>query len=196
MDPMTIMGVVSLGSSLIGGIGQMFGASSTSKLEQEKAQVSANTAQLEMQENSVRQESMEMSARRSQLETIRNTQRARAFATQAGVSQGAQFGSGMAGGLAEVTNEGAFGLQGINNNLALGRQMFGLDAKIDQNKIQMAQLGGDEASVQGQSAMFGGLSSLGGAMMKAGPTIGNIFKGFGGGGGSGANPFNVTGSLY
>lgn len=184
--------------SLVGGIGSAATSSEISGVEQQKANVSMNTAGLEMQQDTVRQQAMEMSARRSQLEDVRNTQRARANAMAADVNQGANQGTGAKGGLASVTNQGYYGLQGINQSLQSGEQMFSLNKSVDQNKITMAQLGGQESSLQSQAAMYGGISSLGGSFIKAGPTLGNIFGGSGGGGTNNQsfNPFSYTGSLY
>jgi len=171
------IGLVGLGASIFGGIGQANAAKETAGLEKQKYQVSENTAQLEMQQNAVRRQAMEMSARRSQLETLRTAQRARAFAIQAGATQtGSLTGSGIQGGIAETENQGLFGLQGINQSLQSGRQMFGLDASIDANKIRMAQIGAQEADVQGNSATSAGIASIGGSLIKAGPTIGGFFK--------------------
>jgi len=178
VDPISLtLGVVGLGMSLFGGIGQANAARQTSQLEQQKAAISENTASLEMQQNNVRQQAMELSGRRSQLETVRTAQRARAMAVQSGVSQGAQYGSGVAGGTAQTTGEEMYGLQGISQSLQSGRQMFGLDSSIDLNKIRIAMIGGQEAQISGNAATDAGIASLGGALLKAGPTIGNIFGG-------------------
>lgn len=178
MDPISLtLGVVGLGASLFGGIGQANAAHQEAQLEQQKAAVSANTAGLEMQQDTVRQQAMELSARRSQLENLRNTQRARAMAVQAGVSQGAQYGSGVAGGVASTESQGVYGAVGINQSLQSGEQMFGLNKQIDFNKIAMAQLGGAEAAVSGNATTSAGISSLGGALLKTAPTIGNMTKG-------------------
>lgn len=183
MDPITLgLGVVGLGMSLIGGIGQANDAKQTAQLEQQKAATSMNTAQLEMQQDTVRQQAMELSSRRSQLENVRNTQRARAMAVQAGVSQGAQYGSGNAGGVASTQSQGGFGLNGILQNTQAGESMFALNRGIDQNKITMAQLGGQEASVQGNAATFSGLSAFGGALTGASGNLGKMTQGMFGGG--------------
>jgi len=156
------LGAVGLGASLFGGLEQASNA-------KQQAQVSAQIAGLEGQENSVRQASMEAQAKRAQIETLRTAQRARALGVQAGATQtGSLTGSGVVAGIENTEAQGAYGLQGIANNLAFGRQMFGLDAQITQNRIQLAQLGGKAATDQS-------IASLGGSIMKAGPLVGSLF---------------------
>lgn len=184
MDPISLtLGVVGLGMSLFGGMGQASSAHEKAGLEQQKAGLSAENAGYEGQQNEIRRSSMEMANRRSQLENFRTTQRQRAMAVQAGVNQGAQQGTGLAGGLAEVTSEGNYGLAGLQSSLTFGRGMFDLDSKISANRIQMARLGGQEAQTDATSATYGGIASMGGSLMKFGPTVGNIFKGGGTSGG-------------
>lgn len=194
------IGLVGLGGSLFGGVGQAGASKQMAGLEQQKAALSMNTAGLEEQQDAVRQQAMELSNRRSQLENVRNTQRARAMAVQAGVSQGAQYGSGVAGGVASTEAQGTYGAVGLNQSLQQGESMFALNKSIDQNKIAMAGLGGQEASVQGSAATSAGIASLGGSLMKAAPMLGNMSQSinFTGmfGGSSAPNPFNQTGSLY
>lgn len=165
MDPISIgLGVVGLGTSLYG----MFGSVSNAHAE---SQVSQDEIGLEQKQNDVRQQAMETSGRRNQLQILRTTQRARAMAVQAGSSQtGSLTGSGVQGGIAETTNEGYYGLQGVNQQLSFGRSLFGLDASISADKQRMSQLKGSDATDQG-------ITSLGNAAMKIGPTVGNIFGG-------------------
>lgn len=160
------VGAIGLGVSLFGSMGQ-------ADVAKKEAGVSAQIAGEEEQQNNVRQQAMMISAQRSQLQIVRNAQRARAMSIQTSTTQGASYGSGAAGGQAETTNEGYYGLQGVNNQVDFGKQMFGIDAQISQNKIQLAQLGGQSATDQG-------IASIGGAIMKAGPTIGAFSGNIGG----------------
>lgn len=211
MDPITLgIGVIGLGMSLFGGMGQAKVAKQQSQyaqqeaqIEQQKAGVSATITGFEGQENDVRAQSMEMSARRSQLQTVRTVQRARAMSLQAGTSQGAQYGSGVQSGMGETTSEGTVGLQGISQSLQAGRQMFGFDKQITNARIKMSQLSGQEAGLQGQSAAlggesatYGGIGAIGQGLFKSAGSLGNIFGGsssgltgtFVGGGMNGAPP--------
>lgn len=165
MDPLTAgLGIVSLGTSLIG----MFGGAATA---QESASVSRDISGLEGQENNVRQQAMLQSATRSSLQTLRTTQRARSMAVQAGATQtGSLTGSGVQGGIDETSSEGYYGLKGINDQVAFGTSLFGLDSKISADKMQLASLGGTSATYQG-------ITSLGGSMLKATPLVSNIFGG-------------------
>jgi len=161
MDPISLaISAVGLGVSL-------FGSHKQSQIAGQEAQVSNQMIGVEQQQNDLRQQVMNLSARRSQMEVLRNAQRARAMAVQAGANQGASYGSGLAGGLASVTDQAAYGLQGIGLQQQAGNQMFGYDRTISGYKQQLATLKGQEASAQG-------VSSLGGAIMKAGPMIGPL----------------------
>lgn len=169
MDPISALTmatqVVGLGMSLFGG------ASSASDAKQ-AANIQSNIAGLEGGLENQRHTAMELSASRQSLETIRSNQRVRAMAQNNAVQQGAQFGSGIQGGLAQIEDQGLFNLAGINQNLEIGEKMFGINQQITGQKQQLAQ-------VQGKMATDQGIASLGGALTKIGPTVGNISSGFG-----------------
>lgn len=169
MDPFSALSsavsVVGLGMSL-------FGGASTASDAKQAASIQSNIAGLEGGLEDQRHQAMELSAHRQQLEILRNNQRARATAMTNATSQGAQFGSGLQGGLAQIEDQGLFNLAGVNQNLEIGEAMFGINKQITGQKQQLAQ-------VQGQMATDQGISSLGGALVKAGPTVGNIASGFG-----------------
>lgn len=178
---------IGLGMSIFGGMQQ-------SAIAKQQAQVSGDIARQEQGINNQKQEAMELNGRRQQLEIIRNQQRARALAQNSAVNQGAQFGSGLQGGLAQINDQSAFNLLGVNDALQTGRSIAGFNQNISNDKIQLASLGGDAASAAG-------FSSLGGAIMKSGPIVGQL-TGLGasklGGGGnySGTPGSSNTGGLY
>lgn len=182
------VGAVGLGMSIFGGMEQ-------SDIAKQQAKVSGDIAQQEQGINNEKQKAMEVSGRRQQLEILRNQQRQRAMATSAAVNQGANQGSGIQGGLAQVTDQSLFNLQGVNFALQTGRDINKYNQSISQDKMQLASLGGDAASAAG-------LASLGGSLMKAGPTIGNLSGGFGNlfsnssGNFSGTPGASNTGGLY
>lgn len=181
MDPISIgIGVIGLGMSIFGGMQQ-------ADVAKQQAQVSRDIAGQEQGINDEKQKAMEISGRRQQLEIMRNTQRAQAQATNNAVNQGAQFGSGLQGGLAQVADQGLFNITGVNLGLETGRSINTYNRSISQDKMKMADLGGDMAEAQGWS-------SLGGAIMKSGPMIGSLSKGFGGGFGGGGNYSGTVGS--
>lgn len=177
---------VGLGMSIFGGMEQ-------SHIAKEQAGVSGDIAAQEQGINEQKQQAMELHGRRQQLEIIRNNQRARAMAENNATNQGAQFGSGLQGGLAQVADQSLFNLVGVNSGLETGRNIAGYNNKISQDKIRLAQLGGSAASASG-------FASLGGSLLKAGPFVGAL-SGFGGGGSSGGNysgspGASNTGGLY
>lgn len=170
MDPIsmlsTAVSVVGMGVSLFGG------ASAASDAKQ-AANIQSNIAGKEGELEGQRHTAMELSARRQSLEIVRNNQRNRAMAVNNAVSQGANLGSGLQGGMAQIEDQGLFNLAGVNQNLQIGEAMFGINQQITQQKQQLAQ-------VQGQQATDQGLASMGGAITKAGPIVGNIAGSFGG----------------
>lgn len=177
---------IGLGMSIFGGLEQ-------SHIAKEQAGVSADIAAQEQGINAQKQQAMELAGRRQQLEIIRNNQRARALAENNATNQGAQFGSGLQGGLAQVQDQSLFNLVGVNSALETGRNIAGFNNSISQDKIRLAQLGGD-------SATAGGFASLGGSILKAGPFVGALSGGFGGkssgGNYSGTPGASNTGGLY
>lgn len=166
MDPISLaIGAVGLGMQIFGGI-------SSSQNAHQQAAVSQDVARQEQGINDAKQQAMELQGRRAQMENVRNVQRARAQAVQNATTQGAQFGSGLQGGLAQVTDQGLFNMQGVNDALQTGRQINTYNTAISGDKQQLASLGADAAT-------DAGISSLGGALLKSGPMIGQMTKGFG-----------------
>jgi len=175
MDPLSLaIGAVGLGLQVFGGFGS---SSAASKYSQQANLVQQNEITHEQQINTLKQQAMEMNGRRQQMEDIRNTQRARAQAIQAAVSQGAQYGTGLAGGLSQITNQGLFDLSGVNSALQTGRAINTENQALSQDKIQMSSL---NAQYQSTQATDQGMMSIGGALLKSGPTIGALGKGIGG----------------
>jgi hypothetical protein len=158
---------IGLGLGAIGLGMQIFGGSEQSKISKEMAEVSKDQAMHEQNINDLKMQQMELEGRRSQIETYRNIQRARALGVASAVNQGAQSGSGMKGGQAQVTNQGLFNLQGIDFGLSIGRGVNKENQFISQDKMKLADLGADMSSAQG-------LASLGGSLMKAGPIFGQF----------------------
>lgn len=163
MDPISIgLGVVGLGL-------QLFGGMKTAKASQQNAQLSAGIAQDEQNVNIQKQTAVEASSRRMQMETFRNQQRLRAQATAAATNQGASFGTGLQGGLDQISNQSTLNNQGVNQSLETSHNIFNINSDISNKRIQQAYTQSDAATGQG-------LSSLGGSLVKAGPTIGAFGK--------------------
>lgn len=167
------IGAVGLGTSIFGGMG-------SASVSRQQSQLSMNEAQEEQQQNVVKQQMMEMQGRRAQTETLRIAQRARAASIQSGYSQtGSITGTGVQGGLSEDESKGYYGLQGINNNMQFSNTMFGINSAINQDKYQMAALGGTAAT-------DAGITSIGGALMQVGGTVGKMSQSLNG---KSSNPF-------
>lgn len=166
MDPISLaIGAVGLGMQIFGGIGQSQNAA-------EAARISKDEATQEQSINNVKQQQMELEGRRTNIETARNAQKARAMGLTAAANQGASQGSGLQGGLASIDSQSLFHMQGVNDALSFGRQINTFNQNITNDKMQLAD-------VQSSSATDQGIASLGGALMKAGPVIGQISQGFG-----------------
>lgn len=166
MDPLT------LGISAVGLGMQLFGGISGSEAAQKSFEINQQIARLQKDENGQRQKAMELSAKRSQMENFRNVQRARAAGTNAAVNQGASMGSGLQGGLAQASDQGGVNNLGITQNLEIGRNIFGIDNQISDQKAQLSGAQSDMATAQGFSAFGQGLTSSAG-------TLSNIAGAFG-----------------
>lgn len=181
------IGAVGLGMQIFGSASSSSDtAKATAQQNAISAQQTANAqdqAQQEQGINGAKQQAMELAGRRQQMEIVRTAQRARAAAVQAGTNQGAQFGSGMAGGLAQVTDQSLFNLSGVNDALQTGRQIAGFNSNITQDRYTAAGLQGQmnvaQANEKSTLSTDAGYASLGGALLKSGPTIGALSKGFG-----------------
>lgn len=167
------MGTIAGGFGALAGLGlSAVGAFDQYGAAKQTAAASAQTAQLEMQQNAVRQQAMHVASRRQSMQTLRQAQQAQAQNLASATSQGAQFGSGLAGGQASASGQAGNNLLGINQNLEAGDKMFALSSQIDQQKIAMA-------NAQSQSAFGGALGGLGGDLSKAiGPMM-NLAMTFG-----------------
>jgi len=189
MDPISIgISAVGFGLSLFGAKKQKEASEAQAAAARQVAAYSGDIATQEQGINDLKQKQMEMEGRRTQLQNVRNMQRSRAMAVNAAVSQGAQGGSGIQGGLAQVENQGLFNMQGVQNALEVGRGINSYNKLISQDKIGIAQQQGISASAQGDAAEGQGLMSLGGTLLKSGGTIGSMFSNV-----SKGNPF---GSLF
>lgn len=108
----------------------------------------------------LRQQQMNLESMRQRRQAVRNTIKARAVALSAGTSQGATGSSGLAGGLSQISNQGAENVSGVSKAQEIGTSIFDANASY-------AQAGG-------QLALGQGLSSLGGALVNNAQQIGQI----------------------
>lgn len=146
-----VIPAIGIGLQGIGLIGQVTGASEQSRLAQEQL---ALQKQVEQQ----RQQAMELDASRRKMEIIRNQQRARSMALTVSNSQGASQGSGLAGAYGQISGVTGTNLTGVNENLQIGRNVFGFNSQITDVRSQMAEN-------ESQMAMWKGISGLGGSIL-------------------------------
>ncbi len=157
----------------IAGVGlSIFGGMEKTEAAQRQASIQQQMTGIEMRQDAVRRKAMELSARRQQMEVLRNAQRARSLALNNATSQGAQYGSGLQGGFGQIAGATQWNLTGIRENLNFGEQMFDLNAQLSQQKIAMAQAGGQAATAQG-------MSSLGTSLVGAAGPAKNLWSTFG-----------------
>ena len=158
---------ISAGLGIVGVGLQLFGGMAASEKASEMSGLNRQIAEDERSINNQKRTAMELSARRDMLQQFRNAQRLRAQATAAAVNQGASQGTGLQGGLSQVMSQNAFNVAGISQNLEIGRNIFGINDSISYKKSQISDLQGEMATDQA-------LASLGGSLVKLGPTIGGL----------------------
>jgi hypothetical protein len=157
---------------------------------------------LEFQAEEQRRRAMELDARRRNLEIVRMHQRANAIALTTANAQGAARGSGLQGAYGQTSGQTGFNLTGVSQQLEIGRNMFGINQDISNQRLAyarggdiinegagiiaqsqglsargagiIAQGGGIAAAGAGISAYGQGLSSFGGSLVNAAPTFGNV----------------------
>lgn len=154
----------SAAGSLAGAGVAAYGAEQQVQASKEEAGISRNIAGLEQQQNNQRANAMELTARRSQLEVLRGNQVARSMALNNATNQGAQFGSGLQGGLGEISGASGTNLTGINQNLEIGRNLFGLSNQISGQKMAMADAQSHMATAQGISGLGSVIGKFGGPL--------------------------------
>lgn len=177
------IGAVGLGLSLFGGISG-FGES------QNASRIQGEIAGQEREVNMQRQQAMMMDARRKNLEVIRQSQRDQALATSRATNQGAQFGSGLQGGLGQISGQSNYNALGIDQNLEIGQNIFGFQNRISSLKGQLS-------NVQSNMATDTGIANLGGTLMSSAAPASRFITGFGSSGGSsGTANYNSGNAIY
>lgn len=131
------------------------------------AEQNQKIASLEKQQLEQQKKQMDLQYRRSQMEAFRNQQKARALALTTASSQGAQFGSSLMGAYGQVSGQSYNNLLALDQNYAIGTNMYGLNQGISDARISLA-------NAQSISAFGSGLSSLGGSLIKGAPTFAKI----------------------
>lgn len=121
---------------------------------QASASANRDIAASQQQANQISLRAMEVESRRRQLETIRQGQIAKSQSTAVATAQNAQLGSGLQGGIAQVSGEQNFNLLGLNQNLDLGKEMASVNNRISQDRMSLA-------SAQGLAGWGAGFSGFG-----------------------------------
>ncbi len=144
------------------------------------AHANADIARQEQANEALRQRAMELDARRKQMEVIRNQQRNNAIALAGATNQGASLGSGLQGGYGQISGESNTNAMGIQQNLEIGRGIFGNNQQISQDRINLAGFGSEAATGVG-------FSSFGSSLMSSFAPAKNLF----GGNRNWSNPWNT-----
>lgn len=142
----SIIGAIGVAAGIGGTVMQMQGARRAQKGEERAEQI--------------RRSQMHLESQRERRNIVRQAMVARAQAVSSAESQGAMDGSGLAGGLAQVTAQGGRAVTAVNQNTDLGNQMFSANRMI--------------SSGNSMSAFGSGISSLGGALVNNSATLGRL----------------------
>lgn len=165
MGVSAVVGAVGLAASALGVGTSIYGAEQQSEAQQQMLAI-------QQKEQEQRKNLFEIEQQRKRVEDLRQGQIAQSTARANAVSQGAQFGSGLLGGLAEIQGESNYNILGIQQNTQVGENLFSLDQQLTQAKIASAQ-----ASTYQQ--IGSSLTSFGGQAISSMGEIGKLTSGFG-----------------
>lgn len=157
--------VVGVGSAIFGVGSSVIGASNQADAQQQMLGIQAK-------QQKQRQDLFEIEQQRKRIESLRQGQVAASTARANAVGQGAQFGSGLLGGIGEIQGETNYNILGINQNTMVGENLFGLDQQLTDAKINSAQA--TSMQQMGQS-----MTSFGGMLVSNMGEIGRLSSGFG-----------------
>lgn len=148
------IGMIGTGISLVSGI---MGGMAQSQMVAEQAAASTKA-------ENAREQQMRLDSHRQRRQAVREGLMARSMSLTAGVSQGAQYGSGVAAGLGQAVSGAAENVQAISSNETLGGRVFQANREYY------------EASSRGQAAvsMWQGIGSIGGAISSNSGAIGRL----------------------
>ena len=120
----------------------------------------ARAAKGEKRAEKLREAQMNLESQREKRSIVRQANIARAAALTSAESQGAQAGSGLAGGLGQITAQAGSAATAVNQNQQLGTGMFAANRMISSGNT-MASIGS-------------GLSSLGGSLFQNNDKLGRL----------------------
>lgn len=120
------LGVATTGAAVAGGIGTAIAGASAYGTYQAGKDVSKASKEAE----ALRRQQMELDSRRRMTELIRTAAIARSRSTAAAASRGAINSSAFEGGSGSILSQAGANVQAQGENLALGRQMFDVNAAL------------------------------------------------------------------
>jgi hypothetical protein len=151
---------------------QAYGSYQQYKAQKDIAASNQVIAQQEAKAEAVRQQAMELDARRRSNEMLRQEQRARAMALATSTVQGLGQGSSSLGGAyGQISGQTGVNMLGVSQNLGMGREMFGINQAISQQRIM-------QAGYQGQAARGSGLASMGSSLLGVAPQFSALMGGY------------------
>lgn len=160
---------LAIGAAAVGVGLQVKGMSDAKKAADAQSRAQADITASEREQEAVRQKAVRLDARRRQLETVRNIQRARAQALTTANAQGARLGSSLQAGYSQIGGAGRTESLGILQNRDLGREMYMANQDLSTGRLAYAQAGTRLITAQGYS-------SLGGSLVGAAGTFGNVMN--------------------
>jgi hypothetical protein len=134
-----------------------YGAYQSSSSASQSNALQAQSVAIQQEQLALQKKSMELDARRRR-DIIRQNVAARSAALATTVAQGAQFGSALPGAYGGIEGRTGTNLLGIDQNLEIGRDMFGL-------KSRGAEVSGQIANANSNAASGAAMTSLGGALV-------------------------------
>jgi hypothetical protein len=158
---------IALGSLAVGGATAIKGSIDKQEASKAAARASQEYSAASQRAESLRRTQMELDAARKRRDIIRQTIVARSTATSNANYSGSLYGSGLQGGLSQISQEGNSQLVSLGQNLAIGRGIF--DANADASAAQYA---GNIAQSNAQSA--NSMFNLGIGLMQNAGTIGRV----------------------
>jgi hypothetical protein len=167
-----MMAAIAAAGVAIGAAG-LFGSNKAAK---QAAAAQQQMLEMQREQMALQKQQMELDASRRKRDLVRQSIAARSVALTTATAQGAQLGSVLPGAEGGVAGRFGSNLLALTQNLQLGQSMFA-------SKMNESFAASRYASAQSQFAMYQGLTSLGGGMLKnldsisrVGSTLGGFLK--------------------
>lgn len=162
---------------MLGGAALSLGAGlSGANAAKKKAGAEQAIFQYQFQADQQRRQAMELNAKRTSLQTLRNAQQAKAVGLAAGVNQGAQFGSGVAGAQSAATTAGGLNILGISQNRQIGENLFDINQNIGAARLTASQAESQMAEDQAWSSLGTGIMKMAGPLGRLSSGIPSLFQ--------------------